>query len=125
MSTSFVTFVSFFWYLEVSAVATPLTLAPARETIPNGILTGKLIKVLNIATLDIQKLHLGCSSKCLAIPIDLISWSTWSISLHTFPLVLTTLVPYFGLHLGSRIVVPRKPRVPLGDLDIYYSLSSF
>ena len=53
------------------------------------------------------------------------SWSTWSISLHTFPLVLTTLVAYFGLHLGSRIVVPKEPNAQLKDLDTTYNLSSF
>ena len=52
ISTSFVTLVSFFWYL-VSAVAMPLVLVPARETVPNGILTGKPMKVLNVATLGI------------------------------------------------------------------------
>ena len=40
-------------YLEVSAVATPLILAPARDTAPNGILTGKPIKVLRVATPNI------------------------------------------------------------------------
>ena len=33
----------------------PLTLAPAREKAPNGILTGKPTKVLNVATLDIPE----------------------------------------------------------------------
>ena len=33
----------------------PLMLAPARETAPNGILTGKPMKVLNVAKLDIPE----------------------------------------------------------------------
>ena len=53
MSTNFITFVSFFCYLDVRAVVTPLMLALARETTPNGILTGKPMKVLRVATLDI------------------------------------------------------------------------
>ena len=55
MSTNFVTLVSFLCYLEVSPVATPRTLTPARETAPNGILTGKPMKVLRVATLDIPE----------------------------------------------------------------------
>ena len=48
-----------------------------------------------------QRPRLGCLSKRLAMPINLISWSTWSISSCTFPLVLTTLLAYFGLRLGD------------------------
>ena len=47
------------------------------------------------------------------------------ISLHTFPLVLTTLVAYFGLYLGDLIEAPEEPRVPFGYLDINYNSSSF
>ena len=31
----------------------PLTLAPVRETVPKGILTGRLMKVFKAATLDV------------------------------------------------------------------------
>ena len=53
MSVNFVTSVSFFSYFYVSAVVTPLRLAPARDTAPNGMLTGRPMNVLNVATLDI------------------------------------------------------------------------
>ena len=125
MSTNCVTFTSFVWYFLEIAVATPLMLAPAIEMAANGMLTGKPMKVLRVTTFDIQWPCLSCSSKCSAIPVDLISWSTWSISSCTFPLVLTTLVAYFGLHLGDRTEVPKEPRVPLGDLDIHYNSLSF
>ena len=39
MSTNLMAFTSFFWYFLVSAIAMPLTLAPAREKVPRGILT--------------------------------------------------------------------------------------
>ena len=52
MSTNFVILESFFQYLEVSAVVTLLGPAPARETSPNGILTDKPTKIINVATLD-------------------------------------------------------------------------
>ena len=58
MFTNFVTFVSCFWYFLVSTIATPLTLVPARETKPRGILTGKSINVLSIATPDILQAKL-------------------------------------------------------------------
>ena len=45
--------------------------------------------------------------------------------MHTFLLVLTTLLSYFGLRLGSRIEVPKELKVPWGDLDIHYNSSSF
>ena len=52
MSTNFVTFVSFFWYFLVSAVAMPLMLALVRETAPKEILTGRPMNVLSVATLQ-------------------------------------------------------------------------
>ena len=53
--TNFVTFPSFFWHFLVRTIATPLTLTPAREMAPKGILTGRLMKVLNVATLNIPE----------------------------------------------------------------------
>ena len=102
MSTNFVTFVSFFWYLEVNAVATPLTLAPARETTPNGILSGKPMNVIRVTTLDIPVAMfrlLGQAFSHTNRPTTY--WSTWCISLHTFPVVLTILVVYLGLCFGN------------------------
>ena len=55
MISNFATFMSFFWYFLVSAVATPLMLTPARETAPRRILTGRLMNILSIATLDIPE----------------------------------------------------------------------
>ena len=53
MSVNLVTFESFFWYFLVSAVAMPLMPAPARDTTPNGMLTGRPMNVANVTTLDI------------------------------------------------------------------------
>ena len=53
MSVNLVTFKSYFWYFLVSAVVTPLTSAPARDTVPNGMLTGRPMNVANVTTLDI------------------------------------------------------------------------
>ena len=83
----------------------------SKRTTHNRMLTGKPMKVLRVATLPcsiFQQPCLGCLNKHLAIPTDLISWITWSISSHTFPLVLTTLVTYFGLRLGDKIGVPKE-----------------
>ena len=52
VSINCATFDSFFWYFLVSTVVTPLIPAPARETAPNGILTGRPMNVLSVATLD-------------------------------------------------------------------------
>ena len=56
MSINFVTLASFFWCFLVSAVATPLTLAPARELAPREIFT---MSVLSVATLDIPEAMLS------------------------------------------------------------------
>ena len=55
MSINFMTFASFFLYLIVSTLATPLMLAPARETSPKEKLTGRPMNVLSVATLDIPE----------------------------------------------------------------------
>ena len=104
MSVNFVTFASSFWYLEVRAVGTPLTLAPATDITPNGILTGKLINVsAESPHLIFQLLRLDHLSKHLTIPVESRSWITWSISSCTFPPASATLLTYSGLRLGSRI----------------------
>ena len=59
MSVNFMTSKSFFWYFLVSAVVTPLRLAPARGIAPNGILKGRPMNVLNVATLDIPEAMLS------------------------------------------------------------------
>ena len=53
MSVNFVTFVSFFWYFLVITKIIPLTIAPVRDATLNGMLTGRLMNVLNVATPDI------------------------------------------------------------------------
>ena len=50
-------FHEFLWYFLASTVATPLTLAPARETAARGILTGRPMSVLKVATLDISEVQ--------------------------------------------------------------------
>ena len=55
MSANSMTFASFFWYFLVSTVVMPPTLAPAREMVPKGILTGRPMNVLNVATLNIPE----------------------------------------------------------------------
>ena len=53
MSINFVTFLSFFRYFLVSAEIIPLAITPVRDAAPNKMLTGKLMNVVNVATLDI------------------------------------------------------------------------
>ena len=54
MSVNCMTFISFLWYFLVSVLVTPLTLAPTRDTAPNGMLTRRLMNVLvNVATFNI------------------------------------------------------------------------
>ena len=55
MSTNFMTFTSFFWYFLVSTISMALTLTPAREMAPKGILTGRLMSILSIATLNMPE----------------------------------------------------------------------
>ena len=45
--------------------------------------------------------------------------------MHIYSLVLTTLVVYFGLHLGGRTEVPKELRAQLEDLDTTCNSSSF
>ena len=52
MSINFVTFLSFFWYFLVIEIIS-LAIAPVRDAGPNKMLTGKLMNVVNVATLDI------------------------------------------------------------------------
>ena len=53
ISVNSMTFESFLWYFLVSAAVTPLTLTPAKDTAPNGMLTGRPMNVANVVTLDI------------------------------------------------------------------------
>ena len=55
MLTDFMTFASFLWYFLVSAVAMPLTLAPARGMVPEGILAERPMNILDVAVLDIPE----------------------------------------------------------------------
>ena len=54
MSINFVTFLSFFWYFLARAEIIPLAIAPVRDATPSGMLTGKLMNVANVATLNIS-----------------------------------------------------------------------
>ena len=73
----------------------PLTLAPARDTAPNGMLTGRPMNVLNVTTLDnpvamlnlLEQAFSHVSRSNIAVHFCIFSY--------TFPLVLTTLVAYF------------------------------
>ena len=85
---------------------------------PSGILAGKLMKVLNVTTLSIPEARLRLLEQVFSHinqfkVLDYLEYSSC-----TFSLVLTTLVAYFGLRLGSRIDAPRELKAPLGDLDI-------
>ena len=53
MSIKRVTFLSFFWYFLVSTEIIPLEIAPVIDAAPKAALTGILMNVANIATLDI------------------------------------------------------------------------
>ena len=66
MSVNFVNFKSFLRYFLVSAAVTPLTLAPAKDTASNGMLTGGLMNVINVATLDIPVAMLNLLEKAFS-----------------------------------------------------------
>ena len=53
MSINLVTFLSFCRYFLVSTEIIPLAIAPVRDAASNGMLTGILMNVMNVATLDI------------------------------------------------------------------------
>ena len=83
------------------------------------------MKVLRVATLDIlvatlRLLMQGFSHTSRSNILDYLEYFFLYL-----PSSLTAFVTYFGLRLGDKIVVPKELRVPLGDLDIYYNLSSF
>ena len=94
MSVNLVYLVSFFWYFLVSAVATPITLSQARDIAPSGILTGRPIKILNVATVDIPE----GTRRPLEQAFSHISRSKAleysHVSFHTFHLVLPTPVAF-------------------------------
>ena len=125
MSTNFVTLESFFWYLEVSAVVTPLTLTPTTETAPKGMLTGKPIKVLRVVTLDIPVAMLRPLEQAFSHTNRLNILEYLEYFLAYLSSSFNNPCAYFGLHLGDRTEVPKKLRVPLGDLGTHYNSSSF
>ena len=53
MSINFVTFLSFCWYFLVRAEIILLAIAPIIDAAPNAVLTGILMNVANVTTLDI------------------------------------------------------------------------
>ena len=103
-----------------------LLLDPCHDAPEKGILTGRPMNVLSIATLDIvEAMHISHLNKCLATSLDPKSWSIFMLLLCTFLLTSATLVAFFGPHLVSRIVGSREPKVQLGDLDTNYNFLSF
>ena len=123
MSVNVVTFASFFWYFLVNAVVTPLTLAPARDIAPNGMLTGRPINVLNVATLDIPVATLNPLEQAFIATRRFNVLVYFHISPCTSLLVFTTLVTYFEFCLNDSR--PEDPQELMGQLDIYYSSSFF
>ena len=109
------------WYFLVSAIATPLTLAPARETAPRGILTRRPILLHSI----FQRPYLGCSNKHLDMSVSPRSWSISHASSCTFLPALATLVTSFGPRLGGRIVGPWQWKAQFREPDTHYNSSSF
>ena len=53
MSIKRVTLLSFCWYFLARAEIIPLAIAPVIDAAPNAVLTGILMNVVNVATLDI------------------------------------------------------------------------
>ena len=121
MSANLITFTSFFWYSLVSTISTPLTLTPARETAPKGILTGRPMSVLNIARLDIPEATLRPLEQ--AMSVNLRPWRIFHVSSHTFLLALATAVAYIESCSGGRIVGLRE--LKWEELDTTFSLSFF
>ena len=95
------TFLRFFWYFLVGTVVTPLTLAPARDNSPNGVLTGKPMNVLSVTTLDIPVATLNPLEQAFVATRRFNVLVYFYIYFYTFPLVLTTPVVYFELRLND------------------------
>ena len=53
MSINLATFLRFCWYFLVSPKIIPLAITPVIDAAPNAVLTGILMNVANVATLDI------------------------------------------------------------------------
>ena len=123
-SNSWLSKVSFDASFLVSAIATPLALTPARDITPSGTLTGRPVKALNVATLDIPEAMLNLPEQAfshISQPNILVYFLYFF--LYLFLLFEQLLVSYFGLYLDDRLEGPKEE--PLGDLDICYNLSSF
>ena len=90
--------------LLVGAIATLLTLAPARETAPKEILMGSSINVLSVTTLDIAEATLRLLERTFS---HLMPWSIFRVSSHTFLLALSTPVNFLGPCLDGKPLCPK------------------
>ena len=92
MSINFVTFLSFFWYFLVSVEIIPLAITPVRDATPNGMLTGKPMNVVNVATLDIPV--------AMLIPLEQVFNLTNQFNILVY-------FSYFFLNICSLFINPR------------------
>ena len=89
----------------------PLILTPARETVPRGILTGRLRSILSVAKHDIPEATLSRhSNKHSAMSVNPRPWSIPCVSFHTFLLALPTHVAVLEPRLGGKILDPKEPK---------------
>ena len=110
-------FVSFFWYFLVSAIAIPLTLAPAREMAPKEILTGRPMNVLNVATLDIPEAILRPLEQAFSHVNQSKVLEYFSCFFLYLSSSLSNSCHFPGSCLGGRIVGLREMKGQVGELD--------
>ena len=80
MSINFVTFFSFCWNFLVRAEIIPLAITPVRDAAPSGMLTGKPMNAVNVATLDIPVAMLIPLEQAFNHKVNLIFYCTSCIS---------------------------------------------
>ena len=85
-----------------------------------GLLTKRLMNVLNIATLNTPKATLKPLKQAFSHTNQSNILVYFCISFYTFPLVLTTLAASLEPRLCSRIVGPMELKALLGELDTLY-----
>ena len=81
------------------------------------------MNVLNVTMLDIPVAMLRLLEQAFSHINHSNILVYFRISSYTFPLIFSTLVTYFELHLDNRR--PEDPQEPMGQSDINYSSSSF
>ena len=125
MSVIFATFTSFFWYFVVSTIAMPLTLTPARDIAPKGILTGRLISVLSIATLNVPEATLRLLKQAFSHVSRSKALEYFSCFFSYLSFSLTNSCRFLGPHLCGKILGPKELKAEVGNVNTHCNSSYF